>query len=59
MIIITDYFVAGFNIINDIQMIKQALPDLNFSPKQEFLDLNSLSQHLEKFPTFKFPYEGK
>lgn len=41
-------------------MIRHALPELNFSSKQiGFLDLCSLWKHIDKFPKFKFPYEGK
>lgn len=50
----------GFSLIGDIHMIKHALPELNFSLKQMgCLDLCSIWKHLDKFPKFKFPYEGK
>ncbi|VEN35646.1 unnamed protein product [Callosobruchus maculatus] len=53
-----DILKLGFSITGDIHMIRQALPDLNFSPKHVgFLDLCSLWKHLEKFPKVKLPYE--
>ncbi|KAJ8964085.1 hypothetical protein NQ314_005139 [Rhamnusium bicolor] len=54
-----DILKLGFSLTGDIHMIRQALPDLNFSPKQVgFLDLCSLWKHLDKFPEVKLPYEG-
>lgn len=53
------YSFLGFSLTGDKQMIRQALPELNFSSKQiGFLDLCSLWKHLDKFPKYKFPYEG-
>ncbi|CAH1155277.1 unnamed protein product [Phaedon cochleariae] len=53
-----DILKVGFSLTGDIHMIRQALPDLNFSTKQiGFLDLCTLWKHLDRFPEVKLPYE--
>lgn len=50
---------VGFGMSSDIHMIRQALPNLNFSGKQDgFLDLCVLWKHMEKYPKVRLPYEG-
>lgn len=54
-----DILKLGFGFTSDILMIKQSLPDLNFTPKQiGFLDLLSLWKVLDKYPNVKLPFEG-
>lgn len=54
-----DILKLGFAFSSDILMIKQSLPDLNFTPKQiGKLDLLSLWQHFDKYPKVKLPFEG-
>ena len=54
-----DILKLGFGFTSDILMIKQSLPELNFTPKQVgFLDLLSLWKILEKYPKVVLPYEG-
>ncbi|XP_063920032.1 exonuclease mut-7 homolog isoform X2 [Zophobas morio] len=53
-----DILKLGFGFTSDILMIKQSLPELNFTPKQVgFLDLLSLWKILEKYPKVVLPYE--
>jgi hypothetical protein len=53
-----DILKLGFGFTSDITMIKQSLPELNFTPKQlGFLDLLSLWKILEKYPKVVLPYE--
>ncbi|KAJ8966185.1 hypothetical protein NQ317_011249 [Molorchus minor] len=53
-----DILKLGFSLTGDIHMIKQALPNLNFSQKQVgFLDLCTLWKHIDRFAKVKLPYE--
>lgn len=55
-----DILKLGFGMSSDIHMIRQALPNLNFSGKQDgFLDLCVLWKHMEKYPKVRLPYEVK
>ncbi|CAG9831594.1 unnamed protein product [Diabrotica balteata] len=53
-----DILKVGFSLTGDMHMIRQALPNLNFSTKQVgVLDLCSFWKHLEKYPEVKLPFE--